>query len=65
MPSGGKEGSFGLEAEPWLVLAKAGEALEPVGVMVAETEERCGIALCLLKIRDVTVAALGPRLQRA
>ena len=62
MPSGGREGSVGLEAEPWYAPVKAGEALEPVGVIVAETEERCGVALCLLRMRDVTVSAFGGRL---
>lgn len=42
MPSEGREGSlrFGGEALPFAVWWKAGEAFEPVGVTVAETDER-------------------------
>ena len=59
MPSAGMLGSW-LRVESWLWL-KAGEPVEPFGVMVAETEDIFGAALCVLRLRRrwVTSSAFG------
>lgn len=63
IPSEGREGSEGPLCEALLITVcwNAGDAFEPVGVMVAETEERHGAALCLLRRREVTTSASGGR----
>lgn len=59
IPSAGIEGSLLKDVESWPFL-KTGEA-EPLGVMVAETVDIFGSALCVLRLsrRCVTLCAFG------